>query len=69
METWDLINKYCEENFDNFNPQNYELDGSRIYINGTRECLRGEPNSWTESDHREVDLLDYITWVFNQPKQ
>lgn len=68
METWDLINKYCEENFTNFTPNNYEIDGSHIIVKGSRVCLLGSPDSWVEDDSREIDFLDYITWVFNQTK-
>ena len=66
IETWELLREFCEEHFDNFSPNNYEINGSRMLLTGTRVCLKGTPDAWSEDDKREIDLMEYHTWIYNR---
>ncbi|MFN0201064.1 MAG: hypothetical protein ACKVTZ_06060 [Bacteroidia bacterium] len=67
-ETRRLLELFCEENFENFELENYQIDGSVIKLSGSRWCGLGEngetDNAWTESATREIDLLRYWTWLY-----
>ena len=61
METFRLIEKYCEENIqEGFELRDYELNGTIIKLKGYRKY---EGGGYDKSF--EVELLDYITWLWN----
>lgn len=65
METSDLIEKYLLEtrNVNKVRLWDYNLNGSVIKVNYSITYHDGETS---ENVHSEIDLLDYITFVFKQ---
>ena len=73
MDTFQLLEKYLLENINKsqyVEPRlfDFDLDSSTIKIKFgyVFTCSSGETT--IEHGYIEVDLLDYITWVFNQCK-
>ena len=67
METFDLIEKYLfsvigEYNYLNLRLYHYDINGSVIKINYHYDFDKEDTSS---NNILEVDLLDYITFVFN----
>ena len=67
METFDLIEKYLfsvmsEYNYLNLRLYNYNINGSIIKIN---YCYDFDEIDTCYDNILEVDVLDYITFVFN----
>ena len=67
METFDLIEKYLfsiKPNYLNLRLYEYTLNGSTIKINYNYSYDEDDRNT-SYDNILEVDLLDYITFVFN----
>ena len=73
METFQLLEKYLLENinksqYDEPRLSDFDLDGSIIKIKFGYVFTFYSGDKTIEYRYIEVDLLDYITWVFNQCK-
>ena len=67
METFDLLQKYLRENisYADVTLSDYEMNGSVIKL----KYFYNPNYDWDKdcriSDNMEVEVLDYITWVYN----
>lgn len=74
MYTFDLLSKYLGENISHadYRLNEYELNGSVVKITysykykwSDEERYNSYSSYWSYDNKMEVELLDYITWVFN----
>ena len=72
METFQLIEKYILEKYsklyDELRLVNYDLNGTIINIKYGYVFTYSSGDIDINYSHTEIELLDYITWVFNQCK-
>lgn len=67
--TLELIGLYCSLNFPNFRVEEYKVYKSQIIISGIHICNVSMPEcSWEEQCSETIELLDYITFIFNLGK-
>jgi hypothetical protein len=64
METFQLLEKYSNENIKNFSLRSYDINGSIIRLTGFRQY-----DTDGEYEVFNLELLDYITWVWNFKQQ
>lgn len=66
MYTFDLLSKYLGENISHadYRLNEYELNGSVVKITYSYK-YKWSDEDWSYDNKMEVELLDYITWVFN----
>lgn len=67
METFDLLQKYLRENisYDGVTLTDYEINGSVIKLKYLYNLSYDWDKEYRLSDNMEVEVLDYITWVYN----
>ena len=72
METFQLIEKYILEKYsklyDELRLVDYDLNGTIINIKYGYVFTYSSGGIDINYSYTEIDLLDYITWVFNQCK-
>ena len=67
METFDLLQKYLRENtsYLDVTLTDYEMNGSVIKLKYCYNPNYDWDKEYISSDNMEVEVLDYITWVYN----
>ena len=67
METFDLLQKYLRENtsYTDVTLTDYYMNGSLIKLNYFYKSNYDWNKEYISYDKMEVDVLDYITWVYN----
>lgn len=72
METFQLLEKYLLEryskSYDGLRLVDYDLNGTIINIKYGYVFTYSNGDTTIDYSHTEIELLDYITWVFNQCK-
>jgi hypothetical protein len=70
METDDLIGMYCCDRISSFvyDTYSYKANGSIIEVSGYNVYNEGEADEWTEGATKRIEMLDYITWIYNSNK-
>ena len=68
METFNLLEKYLKENVSRTDIEliDYLINGSIIKLKYSYLFIHSTDNSYTMHDVTEVELLDYITFIYNQ---
>ena len=67
METFDLLQKYLRENtsYLDVTLTDYEMNGSIIKLKYYYKPNYDWDKEYISNDKMEVEVLDYITWVYN----